>query len=150
MTTTIDRPATARLLDLRPHPEGGWFRQTWRSDITLHPAGYPGPRATATAIYFLLTAADESAWHTVRSPELWLWHRGGPLRLTMGGTGKTPGEQTTTVVLGPDVEAGQQPQVVVPAGVWQRAEPAGCDEVLVSTVVSPGFSYDDFRLLSES
>ncbi|MFM9368079.1 cupin domain-containing protein [Streptomyces sp. Da 82-17] len=150
MTTTIDRPATARLLDLQPHPEGGWFRQTWRSDITLHLADYPGPRATATAIYFLLTATDKSAWHTVRSPELWLWHRGGPLRLTMGGTGDSPSAQTTTVVLGPDLAAGQQPQVIVPAGVWQRAEPADCDEALVSTVVSPGFEYDDFRLLAQN
>lgn len=145
--TTLHRPATAAMLDLEPHPEGGWFRQTWRSPHALHPTGYPGRRPAGTCIYFLLTPGDESAWHTVRSPELWLWHRGGPLNLTLGGTGDTPDDQTTTVVLGPDLEAGHQPQVIVPAGTWQRAEPAACDEVLVSTVVSPGFDYADFRML---
>jgi uncharacterized protein len=145
--TANERPATAALLDLQPHPEGGWYRQTWHSEISVHPAGYPGPRPTATCIYFLLTAEDESAWHAVRSAELWLWHSGGPLHLTMGGTGDTPSDHTSTVVLGPDLKSGQQPQAVVPAGVWQRAKPAGCDEVLVSTIVSPGFDFADFRML---
>ncbi|GAA2141956.1 cupin domain-containing protein [Streptomyces synnematoformans] len=142
-----ERPETAELLDLQPHPEGGWYRQTWASDITVAPEGYTGGRATATAIYFLLTAGEESAWHTVRSAELWLWHRGGPLRLTMGGDGDTPGGRPTQVVLGPDLAAGHQPQVLVPPGVWQRAEPAGAEEVLVSCIVSPGFDFADFRLL---
>lgn len=144
--TTIERPITAELLALERHPEGGWFRQTWKSEITLLPKGYPGRRSTCTAIYFLLTSDDESEWHTVRSPEVWLWHRGGPLRLTLGGTGDVPEDETKTVILGPDIECGQQPHCVIPAGTWQRAEPIN-GEVLVSCVVSPGFEYDDFRLL---
>src|ERR1700735_3953284 len=75
------RPTTAELLDLSPHPEGGWFRETWRAARESVPAGYPGPRAAATGIYFLLTPGEESAWHRVRSDEVWLWHAGGPLTL---------------------------------------------------------------------
>ncbi|HEX6873985.1 MAG TPA: cupin domain-containing protein, partial [Micromonosporaceae bacterium] len=64
---TDARPALAELLDLAPHPEGGWFRQTWRSEVEFTPEGYPGPRAAATAIYFLLQPGERSRWHTVRS-----------------------------------------------------------------------------------
>ena len=143
------RPYTAELLDLRPHPEGGWYREMWRSNVTAQLPGYPGPRSTATSIHFLLEAGQESRWHTVRSAELWLWHRGGPLRLQLGGTGDAPDSEPETVVLGPDLAAGQRLQAVVPPGVWQRAEPAGGEEALVSCVVSPGFDFEDFRLLPE-
>jgi predicted cupin superfamily sugar epimerase len=148
--TSSQRPKTAEILDLQPHPEGGWFRETWRSAITVHPEGYPGSRSTCTVIYFLLEPGDKSQWHTVRSPELWLWHRGGPLRLVLGGSGDEPGAAQSTVVLGPDLSRGQQLQAVVPAGSWQSAQPDGDEEVLVSCVVSPGFSFDDFRMLPES
>ncbi|MDL4771898.1 cupin domain-containing protein [Spirillospora sp. NBC_01491] len=141
----LDRPATAEALDLLPHPEGGWFRETWRSAVRLTPDGYPGERATATGIYFLLPPGEESMWHAVRSDEVWLWHRGGPLALLLGGDGERPGASPRTVTLGPDVEDGQRPQAVVPAGVWQAARPAGAGEVLVSCVVSPGFDFADFR-----
>jgi predicted cupin superfamily sugar epimerase len=143
------RPATAELLDLQRHPEGGWYRQTWASDVTVRPDGYPGSRATCTLIYFLLEPGDESRWHLVRSAELWLWHRGGPLRLVTGGDGALPGDEQHTMLLGPDLARGQRPQALVPPGHWQRAEPAGDEEVLVSCVVSPGFSFDDFHLLPE-
>lgn len=142
----LDRPATAGALDLLPHPEGGWYRETWRSDVRLTPQGYPGERASATAIYFLLPPGEESVWHAVRSAELWLWHRGGPLTLLLGGGGERPAEPAT-VVLGADVAGGQVPQAVVPAGFWQAARPAGDEEVLVSCVVSPGFDFADFRVL---
>ena len=66
------RPRTAELLDLAPHPEGGWFRETWRAAPESVRDGYPGPRSAATGIYFLLTAGQESAWHRVRSDEVWL------------------------------------------------------------------------------
>jgi predicted cupin superfamily sugar epimerase len=135
------RPPAAEALDLMPHPEGGWFRETWRTSTPVRAHG--GERATATGIYFLLGAGEESMWHSVRSDELWLWHRGGPLELT---TRDDASAEETTVLLGPDVEDGQAPQALVPAGVWQSARPAGDREVLVSCVVSPGFDPADFTV----
>jgi predicted cupin superfamily sugar epimerase len=135
------RPPVAEALDLLPHPEGGWFRETWRTSTPAQAHG--GERATATGIYFLLGPLEESMWHAVRSDELWLWHRGGPLELTTRGD--ADGEENT-VVLGPDVEHGQVPQALVPGGVWQSARPAGDQEVLVSCVVSPGFDPADFSV----
>lgn len=140
------RPATAERLGLLPHPEGGWYRQTWVAGPGFEPAGYPGPRAAATAIYFLLPPGGGSRWHTVRSDELWLWHAGGPLALRLGGTGPRPGDPGE-VVLGPDIAAGQRPQRLVPGGCWQSAHPAGRHEVLVSCVVAPGFDFADFAVL---
>ncbi|HCT78990.1 MAG TPA: cupin [Micromonosporaceae bacterium] len=138
MTT---RPELAELLDLSPHPEGGWYKETWRSPVDFAPTGYPGERASATAIYFLLQPGEESRWHVVRSAELWLWHSGGPLNLYLREVAEE------VVVLGPDIAAGQRPQVVIPGGVWQAARPAAAREVLVSCVVSPGFDFADFILL---
>ena len=75
-----DLPEWARRLDLSPHPEGGWFRETWRSGLTMPqsalPPDYTGPRSAGTAILFLLMPGQQSAWHTVRSAELWLYHSG--------------------------------------------------------------------------
>ncbi|MBF6134191.1 cupin domain-containing protein [Nocardia otitidiscaviarum] len=132
-----DRPPLAAELDLLPHPEGGWYRETWRSPVEFTPPGYGGPRASATAIYFLLLPGEKSAPHTVTSDELWLWHRGGPLALNIDGE---------EIILGPDVERGQRPQAIVPGGVSQAARPLGDDYVLVSCVVAPGFDFADFRL----
>ncbi|MEV0092105.1 cupin domain-containing protein [Streptomyces sp. NPDC050738] len=129
------------LLGLQPHPEGGWYRETWKTSATGTPAGYPGPRAYATGIYFLLHPGEISRPHTVRSDELWLWHRGGPLRLTIAGEEH---------VLGPDVAKGELPQLLVPAGALQSAEPAGGTEpTLVSCIVSPGFDFEDFTMEPE-
>lgn len=133
----MEKPELATLLELEPHPEGGWYRQTWRSAVDVEPEGYGGRRATATAIYFLLAPGEESRAHRVRSAEIWLWHSGGPLVLEF---------DDRSVVLGPDVRAGQQPQVVIPPGAWQAARPAGDEAVLVSCVVSPGFDFADFEL----
>lgn len=141
------QPATAAALGLLPHPEGGWFRQTWASEVSFTPPAYGGERASATAIYFLLQPGEESIWHTVRSDELWLWHRGGPLTLFLGGTGERPYEPPRHLTLGPEVEAGQAPQVLVPASTWQAARPAGDTEALVSCIVSPGFDFADFDTL---
>jgi hypothetical protein len=134
---TDNRPSLAVALDLAPHPEGGWYRETWRSPVEFTPEGYQGPRAAATAIHFLLLPGEQSAPHTVRSDELWLWHRGGPLALDIGGE---------EVILGPDLERGQALQAVVPGGVSQSARPAGAEYVLVSCIVAPGFDFADFRL----
>lgn len=132
------------------HPEGGWYVETWRSASTFVPEGYPGPRASATGILFLLAPGEESAWHRVRSDELWFWHRGGPLVLSLGGIGDEPGAigGVAEVIVGPDIEAGQRPQALVPAGAWQAARPLD-SEVLVSCVVSPGFDFADFELLDQ-
>ncbi|MGK2854424.1 MAG: cupin domain-containing protein [Microbacteriaceae bacterium] len=139
-------PDWARQLDLSPHPEGGWFRETWRSELTFPqsalPSDYTGSRQAGTAILFLLMPGQHSAWHTVRSAELWLFHRGSPLLLEVGR------EQTAaaTVLLGPDITAGEQPQFVVPPGHWQRATPRDQEPTLVSCVVVPGFDFADFAL----
>jgi predicted cupin superfamily sugar epimerase len=140
-------PALAAALGLAPHPEGGWYRETWRSGVSSIPDGYPGARASATAIYFVLGPGEESSWHRVRSAELWLWHAGGPLVLRLGGDGERPGDRPVELSLGPDVAAGECPQAVVPPGTWQSARPMGDAEVLVSCVVSPGFDFADFELV---
>ena len=156
METVSGRPETAELLDLKPHPEGGWYRETWRGGPETVPVGYPGPRAAATVIYFLLRPGEESRWHRVRSDEVWLWHSGGPLTLLDGGAGDRPAAEApvrngtsagTSVTLGPDLAAGQVPHHVIPGGHWQTARPADDTEVLVSCVVAPGFDFADFELL---
>lgn len=119
-------------LGLAPHPEGGWYRQTWA-----------GPevegRASGTAIHFLLKTGERSHWHRVDADEIWLWHAGAPLWLSLGQSA------ARTVRMGPGVLAGEAPQVVVPAGWWQAAESAG-DWTLVSCTVSPGFRFAGFEL----
>ncbi|HEV7653998.1 MAG TPA: cupin domain-containing protein [Mycobacteriales bacterium] len=132
-------------LALEAHPEGGWFREVWRTPVELTPAGYPGPRSTATSITFLLRAGERSRWHRVRSDELWLWQGLGPVRLRLGGTGAAPAAGTGLVV-GPDPGAGHLLQGLVPAGAWQAAEPLTDAGALVGCVVSPGFAYEDFEL----
>lgn len=144
--SSTDRPPLARELDLQPHPEGGWYRETWRCGVTVDPPGYRGSRATATGIYYLLAPGERSRWHRVASDELWLWHRGGPLLLASGGDAETP-DNVVQRTLGAGVERGEVPQLLIPAGHWQSAWPAGGEEVLVSCVVSPGFDFADFSTL---
>ncbi len=136
-------PATARALGLEAHPEGGWFRQTWRAptEVTL-PDGRT--RATATLIWFLLPAGASSAWHRVTSDEVWLAHE-GTVRLQLGGDAEAA-EDGAVHEVGADVEAGQEPEVVVPAGHWQRTLP-GDRDALVRCLVSPGFDFADFTLV---
>ena len=137
-------PEWIRQLNLEPHPEGGWFRETWRSelvhDASVLPAGYAGSRHAGTAILFALLGDQQSAWHAVRSAELWLHHRGSPLVLEFG----PHRDGATTHLLGSDVAAGQHPQLVVPPGYWQRARPRDPEPALVSCVVVPGFDFADF------
>lgn len=136
------RPTLADLLDLQPHPEGGWFRQTWASGeaITLADGRV---RPAATLIHFLLPAGESSAWHRVASDELWLAHS-GVVALELGGIDTTPVTAEAQLV-GTDVAAGQLAQALVPAGVWQRTVP-GDRDALVSCLVSPGFDFADFEL----
>lgn len=135
-------PELAAHLALEPHPEGGWFRQTWVAEVEVTlPDGRVRP--TATLIWFLLAAGESSAWHRVRSDEIWLAHT-GVVQLEFGGDGPAP-ETTGTVYVGtaPD----QISQALVPADVWQRTIPGDAD-ALVSCMVSPGFDFDDFELLA--
>lgn len=134
----MTRPAVAEALDLEPHPEGGWFRQTWVSpeSVTL-PDGRVRP--TATLIHFLLPAGESSAWHRVASDEVWLAHV-GEVRLQLGGDGAAPVDGSEQTV---GVRA--ELQAVVPAGHWQRTLP-GAEDALVSCLVSPGFDFADFEL----
>lgn len=129
------RPERAEQLALLPHPEGGWYRRTWTSDQALDIGS--GTRAAATAILYLLPGGHRSAWHTVGSDELWMWHGPGDLELEFGTDGATR-------LLGrPGNHAHQQ--VLVPAGTWQRAIARG--ETLTTCVVCPGFDFADFTML---
>lgn len=119
-------------LRLHPHPEGGWYRETWKGPEV-------GGRATGTAILFLLKAGEASHWHRVDADEIWLWHAGAALTLSMGA------QRARDLTLGPDVLAGQSPQIVVPAHHWQAARSTGA-YTLVSCTVSPGFRFDGFTL----
>jgi uncharacterized protein len=139
------RPSVAEELDLQRHPEGGWYRRTWESAERVHTRD-GRDRPTATMILFHLPAGEASAWHRVRSDEIWFAHR-GVVTLELGGTGATPVPGGTRTV-GVDTTAGEQLQVVVPAGVWQRTLPTG-EDALVSCVVSPGFDFEDFELAPE-
>ena len=139
-------PDWANSLGLQPHPEGGWYVEMWRSDTSVDVPGYPGSRSLGTSIYFLLMPGDESAWHRVRSAELWFHHRGATLELSLGGDGDSPAD-VTAYRLGPDLAEGESPQVLVPPGHWQAARLLGDEPVLVSCVVVPGFDFVDFELL---
>ena len=127
-------------LGLAPHPEGGWYRETWRVPGSV-PTPY-GDRSPATAILFLLQPGESSRWHRVRSGELWLWQGGGSLLLDLGGTGGRP-VAASTVVGGPG--PADLPRLVQP-GEWQAARPAGDEAVLMACVVAPGFDFADFEL----
>ncbi len=119
-------------LGLQPHPEGGWYRQTWVGPMV-------GGRASGTAILFLLKAGERSHWHRVDADEIWLWHAGAPLVLSMGV------DRAVEHRLGPDVLGGEVVQAVVPAGWWQAARSTG-EWTLVSCTVSPGFRFEGFEL----
>ena len=125
-------------LGLAPHPEGGWYRETWRADA---PAG---ERAAGTAIYYLLEAGRRSRWHRVDAAEIWHYYAGAPLALSISEDGET----VRDIVLGGDVAAGQTPQAIVPPGAWQSAQSNGA-WTLVGCTVSPGFEFDRFELAAE-
>lgn len=123
-------------LNLTPHPEGGYYRQTWiaETDDDTRPAG--------TCIYFLLKAGEASHWHRVDAVEIWHYYAGAPLILSISATDNGP---TTDHILGPDVVDGQAPQIIVPKDHWQAAKTTG-DWTLVGCTVSPAFQFDGFTL----
>lgn len=134
--TVTEARALIDRLGLAPHPEGGWFRETWRA------VGKDGGRSAGTAIWFLLEAGQRSHWHRVDADELWLWHAGSPLEVRIGDAAD---RDFTAHLLGGDVLAGQTPQIRVPAGRWQATE-ARQGWGLVSCVVVPGFDFAGFEL----
>ncbi|MDV3458907.1 cupin domain-containing protein [Sphingomonas sp. HF-S4] len=132
----MDTPRTIiDALGLAPHPEGGWYRETWRAEIG------EGGRAGGTAIHFLLEEGQRSHWHRVDAAELWLWHAGSPLDVLVEQDDGT----IETVRLGGEVTQGYAPQVLVPANRWQSTE-TRAGWALVSCVVVPGFDFAGFEL----
>lgn len=132
-------------LGLAAHPEGGWYRETWRG-----PQREDG-RASGTAIVFLLKAGERSHWHTVDAEEIWIWQGGDPLTLRIAASDEGRVEALT---LGSDIAAGQRLQGLVPTGAWQAAEALSPGEgphgySLVSCMVVPGFDFAGFTLAPE-
>jgi hypothetical protein len=124
-----------RLLDLQPHPEGGYFRETFRDS-----ASAANGRAASTAIYFLLKAGEISRWHRVDAVEVWHWHAGAALALAI-----VENKQRQDIRLGPDLASGERPQAVVPAHAWQQAQSLGA-WTLVGCTVAPGFEFSGFEM----
>ena len=137
MTDPGEADTLIQLLDLKPHPEGGYFRETFR-DGGRPPAGRDtgSGRAFSTAIYFLLKAGEVSRWHRVDAAEVWHFYRGAPLELKIG---------RDHYILGPDIDEAQLPQLVVPPGEWQAARSLG-DYTLAGCTVAPGFEFSKFEM----
>ena len=125
-----------RLLDLRPHPEGGHFRETFRDTWLVETT-----RTASTAIYFLLAHAERSRWHRIDAAEVCHWYGGAPLRLDIAAENGN----RQCVTLGDDLAAGERPQAVVPANAWQSAESLG-NWTLIGCTVAPGFEFSKFEL----
>jgi predicted cupin superfamily sugar epimerase len=130
-------PLDPDALDLAPHPEGGWYRETWQHDATIETPR--GTRRLATCVAFLLKPGERSAWPRVTSDELWLWQGGGAMLVTVGGFDESP-------VPGFSCELREGGQYLVRANEWQSAQPAADEVSLVACVVAPGFDFADFTL----
>ncbi|WP_262689437.1 cupin domain-containing protein [Kordiimonas aestuarii] len=123
------------LLKLEPHPEGGFYRRTYR-----HKAG-PGERGFGTAIYYLIEGSDNALWHRTDGDEIWHWYAGAPLTLSIADKAHT----VTEYMLSNDFGAGHRPQILVPGNHWQHAASAG-DWTLCGCTVSPGFEFASYEL----
>lgn len=127
-------------LDLAPHPEGGWYRETWRSPAE------PGERAAASAVYYLIEPGQTSQWNRVDADEMWLWHSGDPLELAFAESDDGP---IRRVRLGGRIGQGEQPQVIVPARQWQSAAPVdggAAGYTFLSCIVAPAFEFSGYEL----
>jgi predicted cupin superfamily sugar epimerase len=122
-------------LNMQPHPEGGWYAETWRA-----PAA-DGERSSGTAIYYLLETGQRSHWHRIDAAEIWHFYAGAPLTLSISRDGR----QTERLTLGPDIAGGERPQLIVPPNAWQAAESTGA-WTLVGCTVSPGFIFETFEM----
>jgi predicted cupin superfamily sugar epimerase len=138
--------AVVRLLDLKPHPEGGYFRETFRDTPPPYPPPLAGEgregvgRAASTAIYFLLARGERSHWHRIDAVEVWHWYAGAPLELEISQSAG----RVERVTLGNDLASGQHPQAIVPAHSWQAAQSLG-DWTLCGCTVAPGFDFKHFE-----
>jgi predicted cupin superfamily sugar epimerase len=131
-------------LGLEPHPEGGYYREIFRSALLIEPADGRGARSALTTIYYLLPAGEASRWHRVTSDEVWHLYEGGPLEVLE----LDPQLQTLKRhLMGSASGESRAPVCTIPAGHWQAARPLG-DYVLVGCTVSPGFDFADFTLLA--
>ena len=124
-----------RRLELKPHPEGGHFRETFRDPHTVD-----GQRAASTAIYFMLARGERSHWHRIDAAEVWHWYAGASLALSIASDNKRQ-----TIELGPALASGAQPQAIVPANAWQMAASLG-DWTLCGCTVAPGFEFRSFEM----
>ena len=132
-------------LDLRPHPEGGFYREIYRSQSVVMPNDDRGPRAALTTIYFLLPAGEQSPWHRVASDEVWHLYEGGPLELlVLDASGSSLERHTLSHGTGGPFN----PTHAVPAHCWQGARSRG-DYALVGCTVAPGFDFADFTMLAD-
>jgi uncharacterized protein len=134
-TQSLTASEIIRLLDLKPHPEGGHFRETFRDGRAIE-----GGRAASTAIYFLLARGERSHWHRVDAVEIWHYYAGAPVKLSV-----VDGASEQIFRLGANIHADEIPQVTVPARAWQAAESLG-DWTLVGCTVAPGFEFAGFEL----
>lgn len=135
-------------LQLQPHPEGGYFKETYRSQGIIPndslDQAYSGDRNFSTAIYFLLTSDSFSAFHKINQDEIWHFYDGSPIRLYM----ISPEGELSSQLIGSNLEQGELPQFVVPGGYWFSAEVVNSKSYsLVGCTVSPGFSFEDFVML---
>jgi uncharacterized protein len=134
-------------LRLEPHPEGGFFRETFRDSAST--AAGDGERANSTAIYFLLRGGEISRWHAVDAVEIWHWYAGASLQLSIANS---DGCGLRHLTVGPDLVAGQQPQAIVPIDHWQQARSLGESDKewsLCGCTVAPGFQFSGFRLAQD-
>ena len=140
-------------LALVPHVEGGWYRFIWSGGLAIPraslPARYSGERGCVSLIYYMLEGADISAWHKLHSDEIWVWHKGGSLCMTLGGTGPGP-QAEQELYLGPRYARGESFQILAPAETWQTTKILDGSFALVSCIVSPAFHKDDFLLYKPS
>ena len=133
--------------DLQPHPEGGWYKQTYKSNelvpLTALPGRFGGDRVFSTAIYFLLEKGNFSAFHKIKSDECWHFYAGDPLKVFV----IDQNDDLKTITLGNDVNKGERFQYVVPANCWFASRPApGSEYSLVGCTVAPGFEFEDLEL----
>ena len=134
MSEKLTAADVIRMLELKPHPEGGHFCETFRDASEIN------GRAASTAIYFLLARGERSQWHRIDAAEVWHWHAGAPLELEIAKNGRRE-----RITLGAELAAGQRPQAVVPARAWQTAQSLGA-WTLVGCTVAPGFDFAKFEL----
>ena len=148
MEHTYTAQEVIELLGMVPQEEGGWYAFVTASGVSLPAGAVPGiagARDSCSMIYYLLQKGEISRWHQLRASEVWAWHMGGSLEMTLGGTGDAPRPEGT-LSLGPRLSMGERPQILAPANQWQTTRLVDGDFALVSCVVAPAFHEEDCLL----